>query len=350
MPTINLVQKYHDKLVKSLEYASNLAGKTTDEYKLDGGEGVYLTSLDVVPLNNYNMSATANRYGTPTEMTDTQQFIPWDYDKSYAITVDKANYQDGGYLTTAGAVVEEQNNSVVAPFIERNFYAKLCSNAGKVVVGNAPTTADILGRLTAIEAWFRNKNIPKTDRYVAMGTTVFQLIRHSLTSLDNVTDKMLIKGVVGKIGTLNVQEAADDDFPADVYLISWWKKAALKAFDVKENKVHQDPPGINGILVEYRVRGVNAVIGKHSGGVYVDCKSTAKQAAGSISAAGAITVGSSSDYTLYTIDGSDPRYSKTAVKITSGTTPSHIVGDTIKAASYKAGLCVSDVYEKLTTS
>ena len=67
-------------------------------------------------------------------------------------------------------------------------------------------------------------------------------------------------------------------------------------------------------------------------------------------ATGAITVGSSSDYTMYTKDGTDPRYSTTAVKITSGTTPSHTSGDTIKAVSYKAGKCVSDVISQVTTS
>lgn len=347
---INLFKKYHDKLVKALEYASDLAGKTTDEYKLDGGEGVYLTSLVPQSLNSYNMAATSNRYGTPAEMEDTQQYIAWDYDKSYAITVDKANYQDGGYLKTAGAVIEEQNNSIVAPFIERDFYGKLCLNAGKVVTNNAPTASDIMGRLTAIEAWFRNNNIPKADRYVAVPTTVFQLIRHSLTSLDNVTDRMLIKGVVGKIGSLNIIEVADSDLFSDVYLVAWYKKAALKAFDIKDARVHQDPPGINGILVEFRVRGVSAVIGQYAGGVYVDCKSTAKQANPSISNAGAITVGSSSDYTRYTVDGTDPRYSKTAVKITSGTTPSHTAGDTVKAVSYKAGKAVSDVVSQVTAS
>ena len=347
---INLVKKYHDKLVKSLEYATNLAGKTTDENKLDGGEGVYLTSLVPQALNNYNMAATANRYGTPAEMQDTQQYIPWDYDKSYSITVDTANYQDGGYLKTAGAVVEEQNNSIVAPFIEQNFYGKLCMNAGKVVTGNAPSSSDIMTRLTAIEAWFRNNNIPKADRFVAVPTTVFQLIRHSLTSLDNVTDRMLIKGLVGKIGSLNIIEVADSDLFVDVYLVAWYKKAALKAFDIKDLRVHQDPPGINGILVEFRVRGVNAVIGKYAGGVYVDCKSTAKQANPSATTAGVITVGSSSDYTLYTLDGTDPRYSTTAVKITSGTTPTHTAGDVLKMVSYKAGKCCSDVVSVTTAS
>lgn len=347
---INLVQKYHDKLVKALEYASNLAGKTTNEYKLDGGEGIYLTSMDAISLNNYSKTATSNRYGTPAEVQDSQQYIGWDYDKSYSATVDKANYQDGGYMKTAGVVIEEQNNEVVAPFIEQNFYAKLLAKCGKSITGSAPSASTIMGRITAIEAAMRNARIPKTDRYLAIGTSNLQLIRQSLTNCDNITDKLLMKGIVGKIGTLNVIEVADDDLPANVYMIAWWKKSVVLAFDIKEAKVHQDPPGINGALIEFRVRGVADVVGKHCNGVVVDLNTSYKQAAGSTSAAGAITVGSSSDYTLYTLDGSDPRYSKTAVKITSGTTPTHTAGDTIKAVSCKAGYAPSDVWSKVTTS
>lgn len=347
---INLVQKYHDKLVKSLEYASNLAGKTTDEYKLDGGEGIYLTSISPIALNNYNMSATANRYGTPTEVQDTQQYIGWDYDKSYPATVDKANYQDGRYLKTAGAVIEEQNNDVVAPFIEQDFYAKLCAKAGKVIADTAPSSATIMSRLTAIEAAFRNARIPKADRYVVMGTSILQLVRHSLTSLDNVTDRMLIKGVVGKIGSLNILEAADDDLPTGVHMIAWWKKAAVKAFDIKEAKVHQDPPGINGILIEFRVRGVSDVVGKYAGGVIVDCLSSAKAGAPTVSAAGAIGMNSNAKV-AYTTDGSDPRYSTTAKVITANATPTHNAGDTIKAVGWATGkAAISDVTTQVTTS
>ena len=347
---INLVSKYHDKLVKSLEYASNLAGKTTTEYRMDGSEGIYLTSLDPIALSNYNKAATSNRYGTPTEVQDTQQYIAWEYDKSYPATVDKANYHDGGYLKTAGAVIQEQNDDVVAPFIEQNFYAKLFAKCGKSITGSAPSASTIMARITAIEAAMRNAKIPKTDRYLAIGTTNFQLIRHALTNCDNITDKVLMKGLVGKIGTLNVIEVADDDLPANVYMIAWWKKAVVNAFDIKEAKVHQDPPGINGILVEFRVRGVADVVGKYAGGVVVDVNTSYKQAAGSISVAGAITVGASSDYTLYTIDGSNPLYSATAKKIISGTTPTHTAGDVIKAVSCKAGKAPSDVFSVTTTS
>ena len=352
---VNLVKKYHNKLVQSLEYATNLAGKTTNEYRLDGSEGIYLTSLLPQSLNNYSKSGTS-RYGSPAEMQNAQQYIAWDYDKSYAITVDKSNYQDGGYLSTAGAVIQEQNEAIVAPFVEQNFYARMAENAGSGGgSGTAISSSNIMSRIVAAEAAFRNGGIPKADRYLAIGTTLFQLIRQSLTNCDTVTDKMLLKGVVGKIGTLNVLEVADADLPTGVNFIAWQKKAALKAFDINDAKAHQDPPGINGILVELRVRGVAAVIRKYAAGVYVDCiaygsSGTNQLQAPGVSNAGAITINGSADYVMYTLDGSDPRTSMTAVKITSGKTPTHTAGDVIKAVGYKDGKVISAVTSTATTS
>lgn len=347
---INLIEKYHPRLLNALKFETNLPGKTTKQFKMDGSRGIYLTALKPVPLSSYNMAVSSNRYGTPTEIGDWQQFVEWQDDVSYSITVDKANFQDGGYLKNAEAVILNQNASVVAPRLEQKFYSALCNGAGVVKVNNAPSSADILGRLTSIEADMRNAMIPKTNRFVAIGTTNFQLIRHALTNLDNVTDKLLLKGVVGKIGSLNVIETADTDLPSDVWLVAWWKDAALMEFDIDETVVYKKPEGINGIKIEFRCRHAEDVVGQYANGVVVDCKSSAQQAAPSISAAGAITIGASSDYTKFTTDGTDPRYSKTAVKILTGTTPTHTAGDTIKAVSYKAGKVVSDVYTKVTTS
>ena len=340
---MNLVKKYHDKLVKSLEYATNLAGKTTNEYKLDGSEGIFLTSLLPQALTNYTMSGTS-RYGSPAEANNAQQYIPWDYDKSCAITVDKANYQDGGYLATAGAVIQEQNEAIVAPFVERDFYQKLAENAGGInATATALSASNVMGRIIAAEAAFRNAGIPAAERYLAIGTTAFQLIRQSLTSCDTVTDKLLLKGVVGRIGTLNIIEVADADLLSGVNFVAWQKKAALKAFDIKDAKVHQDPPGINGILVEMRVRGVAAVIRKYAGGVYVDCSNSVPVSAPSInSSTGAITVASGT-YVMYTLDGSDPKTSMTAVKLTSSGTPTGVSGHTVKAVAYKTGYAPSSV-------
>lgn len=347
---IDLMTKYPDKLTKEFEYASVISGKTSDEYKFDGAERIKLISLDTQPLNNYNRNASANRYGTPAEMQDTVQYIELDKDRSYSIPVDKGNFIEGNYLKTAGAVFEEQLNGVVAPEMEQDFFLKICGNAGVVHADSAPSAATILARIAAIEAAMRNARAPKQNRFVAVPTSILQLFRTSLTNCDGITDKLLLQGIVGRFGTLMVLEIADSDVPSGVHLVAWQKRAAVFAKTIDEVTVHKKPQGISGILNEGRFRWGGGVVGKYAGATYVDCTTAARQADPSISNAGAITVGTSSDYTLYTLDGSDPRYSSTAVKITSGTTPVHTAGDTIKAASYKAGLVVSAVVTKVTTS
>ena len=351
---INLKSKYADKLTKALEYSSVISGKTSTEYKMDGSEEIQLLSLVTQSLNDYNRSATSNRYGTPSEMQDVVQRIKLDKDRSFSIPVDKGNFIEGNYLKTAGAVIADEMNDVVAPEMEKDFFLKLCYGAGTV---NGTTTAvsssNILSRILAVEAAFRNARIPKADRFIAIPSTKLQLIKQALTNCDGITDKLLMQGIVGRIGTLMVLEVADTDVISGVNFIAWQKRCAVFHKTIEDTKVHQDPPGISGILVEGRFRWGGGVVGKYAGGTYVDVDSTSNtylQANPSISNAGAITVGSGSDYTMYTMDGSDPRYSSTAVKITSGTTPSHTAGDTIKAVSYKANKVHSAVVSQVTAS
>lgn len=159
-----------------------------------------------------------------------------------------------------------------------------------------------------------------------------------------------MQGIVGRIGTLMVLEIADTDVTSGVNFVAWHKKSMVFEKTIDEVIAHDHPQGFSGSVNEGRFRWGGGIVGVYAGGTYVDASNSNRQAAPSIAASGAITVGSSSDYTMYTLDGSDPRYSGTAVKITSGTTPSHTAGDVIKAVSYKAGKIASTVTSTTTTS
>lgn len=347
---VNLMEIQPKRLAEALDYASVISGKTSKAFKFDGGDRMKILSLVAQNLNVYNRTASGNRYGTPAEQQDTVQYLYLDKDYGYSIPVDKGNYIEGNYLKTSAAVFKNQLNRVVAPKIEKDFFERLCSNSGTVNVDSAPSAATIIGRLGKIEAAFRNNLIPKERRFVAVPTSILQLFRQSLTNCDGITNKLLLNGLVGRYGTLLILEIADTDVPADVYLVAWQQNSVVFEKTIDEVIAHDHPQGFSGSVNEGRFRWGGGIVGEYAGGVYVDCKSTARQADPSISNAGAITVGTSSDYTMYTVDGSDPRYSSTAVKITSGTTPSHTAGDTIKAVSYKAGLVGSAVITKVTTS
>jgi len=355
MPQINLKSKYADKLTNAFDYSSVISGKTSTEYKMDGSEEIQLLSLITQAMSDYNRNASANRFGTPAEQEDMIQRIKLDKDRSFSIAVDKGNFIEGNYLKTAGAVVEDEMNDVVAPEIEQDFFLKLCYGAGTVyATTTAVSASNILSRILAVEAAFRNARIPKADRFIAIPSTKLQLIKQALTNCDGITDKLLMQGIVGRIGTLMVLEIADTDVIAGVNFIAWQKRCAVFHKTIEDTIVHRDPPGISGILVEGRFRWGGGVVGKYAGGTYVDVDSTSGtyvQANPSVSSAGAITVGSGSDYSLYTTDGSDPRYSSTAVKITSGTTPTHTANVThIKVVSYKANKVHSAVVDVVPTT
>ena len=348
---VNLMEIQPKKLAEALEYSSVISGKTSKEFTFDGGDRMKILSLVPQQLNQYNRSASANRYGTPAEQQDAVQYLYLDKDYGYSIPVDKGNYIEGNYLKTSAAVFKNQLNCEVAPQIEQDFFDRISTNAKNVVASaTAISSSNVMSRILAVESAFRNARMPKAGRFVAVPTTILQLIRQALTNCDGITDKLLMQGIVGRIGTLMILEIADDDVTSGVNFVAWHKKSMVFEKTIDEVIAHDHPQGFSGSVNEGRFRWGGGIVGVYAGGTYVDASNSNRQAAPTVSVAGAITVGSSSDYTLYTLDGSDPRYSGTAVKITSGTTPAHTAGDVIKAVSYKAGKIASTVTSTTTTS
>ena len=101
----------------------------------------------------------------------------------------------------------------------------------------------------------------------------------------------------------------------------------------------KSPCGNNLNLLEGRQYYDCFVFGAKADGVYVEVNTAASAATGAITPTGGATV-------KYTTDGSDPRYSMTAVV---GTTPTVAKNDVVKAYQYKEGAYPSPVAEMTIT-
>ena len=71
--TVHLHEKYAKKLDQAFTLESVVKGRLTREEEFVGARTVRISNVDTVPLNDYDRAATANRYGTPTEVGDTVQ-------------------------------------------------------------------------------------------------------------------------------------------------------------------------------------------------------------------------------------------------------------------------------------
>jgi hypothetical protein len=123
--------------------------------------------------------------------------------------------------------------------------------------------------------------------------------------------------------------------PKDCWVLAWQKKSVLNPVTITDVDLHEKPENLSGALINFRYRYGAFVIGKYAGGVYALLAASKRAAAIAASTARVITV--SGKTVKYTVDGTDPRYSKSAVAVTSNTTISLTdapVGSTIKTVVY----------------
>lgn len=334
---ITLHDKYRKQLTKALEYASVLSGKTSDEYEWVGVNEIHLTSIKTVPLTDYNRASTGNRYGTLTEVEDENQNMRLQWDRSAPLVVDKGNYQEQNMLKKAGAVIRDEMNEQVKPELEQKALNEWAKNAGQyLTVTDDDNGASLLIDLMKIEAAMANARIPKTERFAAVDANLFPYIRSGLTNLDNVTDRMMFQGVVGRVGTLNIIEVPHADMPANVHVLAWWKRAVVDPKTIDEAKVITDSEMVSGFKINMRFRFGAFVVGKYAMGVVALVASSSQATAVTPTTARVLDL-NSGDTVKYTLDGTDPRYSASAVTVVADTTISSTaapVGTTIKAVTY----------------
>lgn len=343
---INLHEKYAAKLAEAFTSESLLAGKTNNEWEFVGFKSLKIPSIITQTLNNYNRTATGNRYGTPAELQDQMQEVQCVNDKSFAITIDKGNNNEQQMVKKAGVVMKQQIREQVVPVIDKCAMLQWAKGSGNVISASAaPTKTTIIEMLVKMENAMDDAFVPTTDRYVAMPNATIGLFRQSLTNCDGVTDKLLLKNIAGQFGTLKILGVPASWMPANCYALAWHKSAVILAQKIRDNKLHMDPPGISGALLEGRYIYDGFVVGARCDAVVALVASANKAAAPTATASsGNITLASTtSNATIkYTTDGSDPRFSASA-HVYSAPFTAPASGSVVKAVAFANGVYNSDL-------
>lgn len=337
MADINLFELYHDKLAMLYTHGSFLKGKTSNEFSWNGAESINITTPVTVPIQRYNRTlTTGDRYGVMTEMGDQVQRCPITMDYGFNISIDKGNYTQQGLLKKAGRMMKAEVDEQVTPFIDKYAVGVWAHNAGNVVsVNAAPSKDDIVDHLAAIEAKFSNAFVPVADRFVILPNTTVALYRTAFDKLDTITDRLLLKGVVGKFGTLNIIGFPDEWMPANAHYIAFQRNSAIIAEQINDAILHTNPPGLSGHKLEGRYLFDAFVVGARSKGMLVGANSTNIAAAPTLTKGGttstlAVTGGGTIKYTT---DGSDPLYSRSA-QIYTGAFDNPEAGSKVRAVAF----------------
>lgn len=341
---INLATKYSGQVDKIYTHESYVAGKAKAKYEFTGVRGVKIYSPQTVPLVDYKRSGS-NRYGDPKEMQDEVQELVVTQDKGFALTIDKGNASEQMGTKNAGARLRQQIEEQVTPEQDKYALAQYIRHAGKVAGVAVPTASTIYKLLLAAKVEFNNHKVPLEGRYCFIGSTNEAVLSESdkITNLENLGTTAFEKGVVYKCAGFKIVSIPDDLLPDDCYFLCVHGNSIANPHKIHDTKLHTDPPGISGHLMEGRFIYDAFVTYKKSSGVYAAVLAAKKQATPTISVSGTTATITSAGATSVkvTTDGSDPRYSSTAATISTGGTVTVASKDVVKAVAY--GTFTSDV-------
>lgn len=352
---INLHEKYSAKILERFFTKSLILDRLNKDYSFSGVATVKITIPETVPLNDYVRNGT-NRYGDPKEIQDHIQELVMTQDKSFSMTVDKGNNQDQQGVKAAGKMMKMEVDEVAVPAMDKYVFERLANLAG-TIVGNttAINKSNVAERITAGTTALDDAEVPQESRYLYVTAPVHAALRQSdlfERASDSINDAAIKRGKVGMFDNMEVIKVPKSRMPANVNFMIVYKNAATAPVKLNDTKLHQDPPGISGNLMEGRFRWDAFVFETKAAGIYVDVNTAS--GAGTVLAAPTITANtgaisaSGGASVKYTIDGTDPRYSSTAAVGTTATGAEE--GDTIKAYAFKEGAFNSPVATAVKTS
>ena len=91
---VNYAEKYAAVIDEKFSEESCTEAAINKDYDFTGVNKVNVYSIPAVPLQDYDMTAQSNRYGTPVELGSDVQTLELTQDKSFTFTIDRRNNTD----------------------------------------------------------------------------------------------------------------------------------------------------------------------------------------------------------------------------------------------------------------
>ncbi len=264
---VNYASKYAQKIDEKFSREALTDGAVNKDYDFVGVKTVNVYSIPTASMHDYSRTGQ-NRYGTPEELQNTVQELTLSKDRSFTFSIDRGNHDDTQMSSAAGAALQRQLREVVIPEIDKYRLTKMAGTASatKAVTADNAYDAFLEGSSAMINAM-----VPLEECTAFVSSDFYKLIKQDESFVRNgdLSQNMLVKGQVGMVDGIKIVAVPDTIMPDDTAFIIAAKSAAVSPVKLSEYKIHDNPPGINGWLVEGRIYYDAFILNNKKTGIYV---------------------------------------------------------------------------------
>lgn len=255
---IELTTKFAPYVDEQFSTESKKSLLTNQDFDWTGAHTVKVYKVSTSEMNDYDRKGASNpisRFGTVKDLDAATEEFTLKKDRSFTFAIDKLDTDETQGQVQAATALARQQREVVIPEVDSYVYNVMCTNAGTVPGAVELTSDNIYTELLAANEALDTAEVPETDRILVVTPQTYTLMKKcpDITMETDIGNEMRVKGVIGMLDGCTVIKIPANRLPENFGFMVAHPCATVAPTKLEDYRVHQDPPGISGSLVEGRI-------------------------------------------------------------------------------------------------
>ena len=257
---INLVTKFHPYVDEIFKKESKKALVTNQDFDWTGAHTVKVYKISTGTMNDYDRTGsgsgvTGSRFGTVESLDATTEEFTLKKDRSFTFAIDKLDTDETAQQLAASTALARQQREIVIPEVDSYVYGVMAAGAGTKPKAVTLTADNIYDEITKGTNTLDNAEVPDESRVLIVSPDVYRLMKKSkdIVMETDIDSNLRKQGVVSNLDGAAVIKVPAARLPENCGFILCHPCATVAPTKLEDYRIHQDPPGISGSVVEGRV-------------------------------------------------------------------------------------------------
>ena len=256
---INLVTKFLPYVDELFTTESKKSLLTNQDFDWTGAHTVKVYKIGTSEMTDYNRNPvsgfTGSRYGTIEDLDATTEEFTLKNDRSFTFAIDKLDNDETAQQLAAASALARQVREKVIPEVDSYTYGVMCSGAGHKPDAVVLDATNIFDEILKANNALDNAEVPETGRILVVTLDVYTIMKRSKDIImeTDIAEDMRLRGVIAMIDGAKVVKVPAVRLPESFGFMLAHPCACVAPTKLEDYKIHEDPPGISGSLVEGRI-------------------------------------------------------------------------------------------------
>lgn len=257
---IDLVTKFLPYTDEIFTTESKKSLITNQDFTWDGAHAIKVYKINTASMNDYDRAgtgsgATGSRFGEVGSLSATNELLTLTKDRSFTFAIDKLDEDETAQQLAAGSSLARQQREIIIPEVDAYVYGVMCTDAGTTPTALELTSTNIYGEILKGSKALDDAEVPETGRHLIVTPDTYVLMKKSedIIMETDIGNDLRIKGVIAMIDGMNVIKVPATRLPEKFGFMVCHNCATVAPTKLEDFRIHKDPPGISGSLVEGRI-------------------------------------------------------------------------------------------------